>query len=388
MSSFDYFYYPYINFRSETWLKKMALYADSVTRIVPHEYPVKASPTTDFLEQENFIFSVEPDEAGNEPGKVFSDFLLTNQERLRPRFAVDRSAEWRSDLDDAHVRDEISTDRAYVEASKLDGADLEQMEATELIVRSREMDMNWIGMHPLLANAFMTLLMNRLLAQQPNAIPVADFGSNVVDVHIDSKEDLAHALLGETPTVEDADPLRDAFVAFAFEQVLPTDIDTLPIDRIWELRKKFAGEFGQFQQAVAAFCEENRHLEDIANPERMRGDLAKKYRLQVEPTLRDLEKALDGVKIKTMIGSVAITCTAPGVLAGLAKLGLVFNPITAAIAGGALAVAGILHEREAQRSAAFKACDYSWLYRIEHKLPKSTIGELSARASVLWPAPG
>jgi hypothetical protein len=315
--------------------------------------------------------------------------LLAHQERLRPRYAIDRTAEWRSDLEDAHVRNELDTKRAYVEASKLNGADLDAMEEMQLIVRGREMDMNWIGMHPLLANAYMTLLMNRLLMQQPNTMPVADFGSNAVDIHIDSKEGLAHALLPDDPTDPKViDPLHDAFVAFAFEQVLPADIDTMPIDEIWRLRTDFAGELGQFQQAVARFCEDNKHLEDVENTDRLLKDLGGKYKLQVQPALHDLDAALRGINIKTVISSMGITCTAPGALAGLANLGVVFNPIAGAIAGGALAVAGILNERKSQKLSAFNQCEYSWLYRLENDLsPQSMIGDIVDRARRLWPRP-
>ena len=188
MSGYDYLYYPYINFRSETWLKKMALYADSVSRIVPHNYPTLPSRTLDLLLDEHFVRDIPPAEAGDQPARIFSEFLVKNQELLRPQYGVDIEAQWDSDLEDAHVRKETTTSRAYVEASKLNGADLQAMVDTGLIVYGRGKEINWIGMHPRLANTFMTLLMNGILINAPHIQPVADFGSNAVDVHIDSQE--------------------------------------------------------------------------------------------------------------------------------------------------------------------------------------------------------
>ncbi|MCU7934186.1 MAG: hypothetical protein KZQ99_04810 [Candidatus Thiodiazotropha sp. (ex Dulcina madagascariensis)] len=382
MSSYDYLYYPYINFRSETWLKKMALYADSVSRIVPDGYPTRPSHTLDLLVEEHFVRNFSPWEAGDQPARVFSDFLIENQELLRTQYAIDTEQHWSSDLEDAHIREEATTNRAYVEASKLDGADLEAMIATGLVVHGRGEEINWIGMHPRLANTFMTLLMNGILADEPHLQPVADFGSNAVDVHVDSKAGLTRALLPYGNGIANADASRDAFVAFAFQQVLPANIATLDIHEIWALRERFADELGRFQKAVAAFVTEHKHLDDIKNRDRMILAMATKYEQDVQPTLTDLQKAFKGIGIKTLFSSMGVTLAAPG---ALTALGLAFNPVLAGIAGGALAVAEILHTHESAREAAIKRCEYSWLYRLETELAPSTLTqEIRERATTLW----
>ena len=84
MSRYDFLYYPYINFRDEEWLKMVALYGDSVSRIVPVNYPTRKTKTVAALAEHGFIRAIAPHEAGDKPAQTFSTFLAEYQELLRP----------------------------------------------------------------------------------------------------------------------------------------------------------------------------------------------------------------------------------------------------------------------------------------------------------------
>ncbi len=381
VNSYDYLYYPYINFRDDTWLKKMVLYADSVARIVPHRYPTRHTEMVDLLTKENIIQDYAPYEGGENPAKLFSHFITKFKDDLLPIYAVDKQDNWYSDVEDAHVRREFDTARAYVEATKLDGADLNTMLETELVVQGRNDDINWLGMHPRLANTFMTLLMNGIVANNPHLQPVADFSSNAVDIHIDNEEDLVRTLI-ESPHIIKKTDAKDAFVTFAFEQVLPANLEELNINEILELRQKYPHELRRFQDAASEFAKKHRSLEDIKKPERMLGYLSKQYNKEVTPAIEGLKSAFKKQKLEYVVSAVSISAAPPGILTAV---GVAFNPILATIAGGALAVAQIVKMQKENKESAIKSCDYSWLYRVENEItPKEVLDEIDKRAWKLW----
>jgi hypothetical protein len=377
MESYHYIYYPYINFRSETWLKKMALYADSVSRIVPGGYPTRMTETVSVLSQEKFIVDLQPWEAGPAPAKEFARFVIEHADELRPIYAIDKEAEWRSDLEDEHVRHETKSNRAYVEASKLTGADLDAMQATNLIIRGRDQEVNWIGMHPRMANVFMTLLMNGIVQSQPYRRPVADFASNVVDVHIKSFDGIRHALLPGLRASAGKQRVRDLFVGLSVEQVAPKDLDAISIEQILKLREKYADERLRYQKAVDELTESMKYMEHMKLEELQR-DLIQKYDATVKVAVADLDKAFVGMNLKTAISSLSVSFAAPTLLE---LIDVAFDPIVAAISGGMLLLSGIAHDRQEAKKAAIKQCDYAWLYRIENELkPEHAARDLAFRA--------
>ena len=102
----------------------VALYGDSVSRIVPVNYPTRKTKTVAALAEHGFIRDIAPHEAGDTPAQTFSTFLAEYQELLRPTYSVDKTQPWGSDPDDRHLEDEAVTKRAYVEASKFSGVEI------------------------------------------------------------------------------------------------------------------------------------------------------------------------------------------------------------------------------------------------------------------------
>ena len=73
-------YYPFIQFRSDSWLKLAALYWDRIGRIVPPGYVSQDSDTVRRLQDElGFITNLTP--SGAETDSVSSEFLELLAER-------------------------------------------------------------------------------------------------------------------------------------------------------------------------------------------------------------------------------------------------------------------------------------------------------------------
>lgn len=64
-------YYPWINFRSDNWIKLAALYWNRIGRIVPRGYPTHDSRTVRALDSAlGLIANLHPEEASRRVGRL------------------------------------------------------------------------------------------------------------------------------------------------------------------------------------------------------------------------------------------------------------------------------------------------------------------------------
>ena len=311
MPRYDFLYYPYINFRNEEWLKMVALYGDSVSRIVPVGYPTKKLDTVAALAEKGFIRDIAPNEAGHEPAVAFGQFLLEYQDLLRPVYAVDKTKPWASDPDDRHLEDEAVTKRAYVERSKLSGTEIQELEQTGLIVVGREGKVNWVGMHPRLANLYMTLLANKIVEKKKGLRLNADFTSHHVNVHASSPEDMQKVLLPELFTQAELSPsaqpqVRATFATFVFEKIIPAGLADVPIARILKLRADHFEDLVKYQEAIDSFVQGN-FIQEIDDVDQLKQHIEKEYEGKIRPALERLKNGLYLSKVKFWSGLAAVS---------------------------------------------------------------------------------
>src|SRR5262245_23700591 len=153
-------YYPFIHFKDDRWLKLSALYWDSMARITPDDYPREDSPVVKSLGQ--FIENLPPSYVSPTFGERFVEFVKKDGKALQKRYGVSLRDKWKS----------IPSERRPPPAGGSSGSDhrlshvfYEKMSKTVRaaftdndLARPDPYDERWIGMHPKVADVYMTAM--------------------------------------------------------------------------------------------------------------------------------------------------------------------------------------------------------------------------------------
>nr|APZ78676.1 uncharacterized protein [Cystobacterineae bacterium] len=173
-------YYPYIQFKDETWLKLTALYWDRMVRIVPKNFPLEDSEGVRLLanrEKEgdkSFVVDRVPEETELKTvADEFTRLVGQHGDELAKRYSVANRASW--PISPVTVATEPNSDPrlAYVYPAKmatdlqtlLIGAGLAEMGPSRPDVG--------LGLHPRMADVYM-LALARTIAENSSYTPVTD----------------------------------------------------------------------------------------------------------------------------------------------------------------------------------------------------------------------
>ncbi len=379
-------YYPFIHFKNDDWLKLSALYWDRMGRIVPATYTPDDSPTVKALG--NFVVTLEPGMVRPEFGIRFVDFVERNATALRTRYDIGlRSAwnelpEWRR----PSVRGGPSGhDKrlGYVYFEKM-SPDLRQVMLDANIAMLDDHATTWIGMHPLLADVYMTALADQL-ADERSMHPLTDvtihhlaIGGGTIDRVADAllPKDGVGALPGETDT-------ESVAACVAIETVLPKGLSQVPVDRILEFRERYPEERGKFQQYMQGFVGERSWLATARDRKTLEDRLADEYAKSLTPQITELKEKLRDCRIDTITGVMSMKVEVPGIAVGAAALlGVVAAPV-GILAGVALAVIPVLRARKKEQQELLRQ-PLAFLLHAEKDLqPASVATSISLEANQL-----
>lgn len=273
-------YYPYIHFRDEPWLKASALYWDKINRIVPAGMigQTDDSPTVKLFKDElEFIDDIPPGEREtNLVSNVFTNVLETHKEELQKRFHISKKDTWPADATQlrAEYQEKLPPTfdprLAYIEATKMGSSAHDRLVDSDLAeyLPRFEFGKDWFGMHPKLADVYMTALA-QTVARDGRMSPVAERDEDQIAIVEVSLEEMARVLLtdkkkdftakyeGQKLTRE---KLKRRYVQLAFPAVLPKDLNAIDAKKIVKLRK------GPYTKAFRAF---QKHLDEIASQKRV-----------------------------------------------------------------------------------------------------------------------
>lgn len=403
-------YYPFIQFRSDSWLKLAALYWDRIGRIVPPGYVLQDSDTARRLQEElGFITNLAP--SGAEMDSVSSEFLKLLVERgpeLSDLYGIQgvalsgleqtiqgwpppwsnvaslRGPQWQVPVDPSLVPG-ADPRLAYIYAS---GKMTPQLESalidTGLGVPVRAHGL--VGMHPQLAFVYMHALASKMATSVMCPLTDDDFDHVASGCATDR---IAAALLdfptgqvaphgdGEDPTLE--------FAMLALQSVIPKDISSLPVQKIIEIRRRHLEELAAFQQATQTIIDSLPEAAASVNPEVGAMYLQALYEKTLEPQLRRLKSSLHRSGVDSVFGAMSVKVQAPQlVTSGAAIFGigaLHLNPVM--MGTGAVVMCFIPRIRrqraEAQRLRAESPAAY--LLRLEEELrPASLASDIAAKA--------
>jgi hypothetical protein len=162
-------YYPYIHIRDEQWLKTAALYWPSVYSMVPAGYRRKDSPTAARFYDADVLRTVDPWEftAGTELD--LNGALRDNSDDLVRHFSIERAIADFDGVPFGEVGPEEEPALGWIHLTKFPPRFLDRLCRMGLARRGRaELPgkathggsgiADWIGLHPTLAGASMTVL--------------------------------------------------------------------------------------------------------------------------------------------------------------------------------------------------------------------------------------
>jgi len=387
MANFIGLYYPFIHFKNEGWLKTVALYMDQVNRIVPKEYPLRDSEVVRKLAGETGVINNVPP-SPNEEWPVrdsFVQFITSNAPQLESRYGLAHRNKWRNDPITSKWAPNVADKRlGYVHLDKIWPQLKDTLIDTGLAELARGQDEQWVGMHPKLADVYVTVLAEHMTSSR-GWYPVTDETLDQLAVSGFSVGRLSRALLddenlvGDTPT---ADEKMAALANLCLKTVIPKNATAIPVATIIKLRKENRTEFAAFQHYLASFrVEATRHLRKLTDRAALNEHLSLEYSKTMQPSIEEVRRAFKLMKVETATSIVNINYALPSAVSGaLAAHSMAANPIFGAVAGFALGVIPIIQKRRDDAQAALKKPG-AWLLRLDEALkPKDFISRVHERA--------
>lgn len=349
MPTFHGLYYPYIHFRDDGWLKGAALYWDEMSRIVPAGTSLHDSDDVRRLSDAGFVHDKTPQDGARKIAESFRRLLHLHGETLQQRFDIASMPE---------------AERAEIFDEKMDWELVKDLDQFKLIKRRRD---RWIGMHPTLANVYMTALAEAM-APDIGARPVADQTRDHLAVSGLTFERLTDLLLSAEqerglPLGKEQE-VEEAMATIALRSVLPANPSSIPIEQIISFRETYKEERGLFQVEVGKIIKELDHVTHMTNQNEIQRHLQSEYDKRLAGKVDRLGQAMRKANWSVVDSAIAASCALPaGLAAGLAAMGLALPAAAAGVAGVAYAGWSILRKRRDTIDQTLKPSAEAYLYR-------------------------
>jgi hypothetical protein len=412
-------YYPFIQFRNDSWLKLAALYWDRIGRIVPPGYQLQDSDTVLRLQGElGFVTNLAPSyRAMDSVGGEFLELLADRGPELSDLYGIRGQAlthphpvrqdwpppwsnvqprrplggpQWRVPLDPSLVPG-ADPRLAYIYADgKMTSELASALVDEELGVPVRGHGL--IGMHPQLAFVYMHALAGAMATSVMCPLTDDDFDHAAAGC---AAGRIAGALLGfpagRSAPAGGGQGSAVEFAMLALQSVIPKDISSLPVQKIIEIRRRHADELAAFQQATQVIIGSIPEAVASADPDVGAMYLQSVYEKTLEPELLRLKSGLNRSGIDSVFGSMSVKVTAPELFTSAAAVlgvgALHFNPVM--MGAGAIVLCLIPRTRRQRAEARqFRASSpAAYLLRLEEELaPASLASDMTAKARRLMAA--
>lgn len=398
-------YYPYIHIRDDTWLKYAALYWPKMGRLRPHRYVTQDSPVARALQNEaKWLIDIQPpDWAVVDVGRPFLNLISMNAPTLRGRFGLDRIEDWaRIEADMWHrnygrifrgtaIRGggggsfnsdmlkplQLDPRMGFVNGEKIESYLVDAAVDAGLAVVFTDMwGLTWIGMHPKLASIYTCALIERI-AIENQLHPVTDQILPHSALSGWTLEHLVEVLVDQplAPTDErrPRDDLSDMFVFLSFETVIPAHLDTVPIEKIIEIRSRFGTELNAFRSYVTDQIQQMAKLQDVRDLPVLHEHLHTEVQRTVITQLAQLREQLRSIgvdSVKALANAKSVTL--PPLAAAAANIAGLSPTATGPAALAACILSAPVQWRRKRRSA-IRESPIGYLFRIEQALNPPTL---------------
>jgi hypothetical protein len=379
-------YYPWIHFRDDDWVKVAMMYWRRVQRIVPPGYRKRDSETVRAFDREGLIADVSPLHSREQVAQVFATVIREREGDLRATYATDGAALWEHAVTRRHVEipepDPAVADRfAYIHVDKIAYSLRVALMETGLGVPNRGGDQDWIGVHPAVARVYMTALAEDI-ARRTGIQPIADDLLNHVAVSGWSVGQLTAALLptrDSGPLPEPAGEPASALAYVAIQSVVPTNVRSIPAQRILEVREKYGAELLAFQDAIRDLATDA-DLAGVSDPEAFQMHVQDLYEDRVLPKLDELKRDLRLFRVDTIPTWLSVKTTLPPAAAGtLTGVGL-GEPAVATAGAVALGVVALRQASAAEGHDQMRENPAAYMLRLKEALEPSSLRNQLNRA--------
>lgn len=243
-----------------------------------------------------------------------------------------------------------------------------------------------IGMHPQLAFVYMHVLASKMASSVMYPLTEDDFDHAAIGC---TAEQIAEALLdlptGEAPLADGTKEPALEFAMLAIQAVIPKDINSLPVQKIIEIRRHHSDELFAFQKAIQEIVASLPEAVASASPDLAAIYLKSVYEKTLEPELHRLKSGLSRSGVDSVLGSMSVKVAAPELAAsGAAMLGIGALHLNPLMMGAGAIVLCLMPRIRRQRSDARRlraSSSASYLLRLQENLsPTSLVSGVSAKA--------
>ena len=290
-------YYPWIEVRDSTWLRTSCLYWDVIRTIVPQS--IKNPYTTDdarYLQDEGVLvpYSISSEQPLlRDVGVDFLAYLETDEGKAMILGGRKNTALIHAEKISRKVR-ELS----HIHPDKVHYLIHDMLEDSDFQHRGTY---GWLTMHEAIANYYMTLLATRIATQIGTSVVTDEVGADrlglvaragaVIPNPVRFLEDEEN-WLGRYKHMNPRYLAEGAIATLALEtiQIAPW-VSTSDLLRF---RKRYSDELGRFRTAIGDLCAK---VERDLPAEAMKQEIWDLYKNELEPSISNMKKALDGQRI-------------------------------------------------------------------------------------------
>jgi hypothetical protein len=376
-------YFPFIHVRDDDWLKTAALYWPSIRRLVPRPYPKHDSLTARTFFDAGILRDEVPKRLLDSMAWDLLDTIKQNADRLVADYSIGRAfTEW-----DGREWSECSEEgRAqqlgWIHVTKFPRDVADYLVERDLAHRGRGTpDDPWVGLHPVLAGAYMTALAGRI-SEQAYLEPLTDQTDLRIATPNDNVQSAISLLLGRMPAepgTADISALSgtETYVMLALKYARPKDPSAIDARKIVQCRENLREELESFWHYVDGQRAELTELASIPLQTRRLEAFVEHVEQTIEQPLRRLEKGLKLHKLEPARSLLLAGSVAPP-LAASATLSVLGAPPVATTATGAVAAVGTAWwQIENTRRQSIASSPVGYLLDVRDQLtPKTLTGRV------------
>jgi hypothetical protein len=291
-------YFPFIHIRDDDWLKMAALYWPSIRRLVPRGYPKHDSLTARTFFDAAILRDEVPDNLIGSTAWDLLETLSENADLLTRDYSIGQAYDkWDGRLWSEQRTLEGDPQLGWIHITKFSLDVLDYLVSRDLakLGRGGSPD-SWVGLHPALAGAYMTVLAQRL-SERARFEPLTD----QVDLRIATPSSDVQAalnlLLGRQHAGAEiaggaAATGVEAYVMLALQYARPENLDTIPAEKVVQCREDLREDLQAFRDYVDSQRAELAELATIPIQARRLEAFAEHVEHTVQEPLQRLEKGL------------------------------------------------------------------------------------------------
>jgi len=375
-------YFPFTHIRDDDWLKTAVLYWPSIRRLVPRAYEKNDSSTARTFSDAGILRDEEPGSLVYSMTWDLLETLKKNAAPLMQYYSVDRAfADWNGERWGGGAEHERVPQLGWIHATKFPSDVADYLSHIGLAQRGRTGRRDpWFGLHPVLADAYMTALVGRI-SEQARFEPLTDQADLRVATPSSDVQAAVNLLLGragaDSEAAGSAGPGIDTYVMLALQYARPKNLANVPADKIVQCREDLQEDLQTFRNFVETQRYELADLATIPIQGRRLEAFAEHVEQTVEPPLRKLERSLKLLGLEPTRSLILTGSVAPPLAVG-ATLGAVGAAPFATAAGTLAAIGSAWWQVEAIRTRARADSPVGYLLDVRDRLTPKT---LSARVS-------